>query len=68
MAMISNDELICRAKERCKLHRKDALGACRECILKEIESAIAEAHTELKHGDVFELVQEWLRTVDEPVH
>jgi uncharacterized protein YprB with RNaseH-like and TPR domain len=43
-------------------------GVYPECILKEIEQAIAGEHPELKGGDVFELVQEWLRTVDKPVH
>ena len=66
--MISNDELICRAKERCKSHLGDVPDYCRECILKEIAQAIAEEHPELKRGDVFELVQEWLRTVDEHFH
>ncbi len=33
-------------------------GVCRECILKEIEQAIAEEHPELKRDDVFELVQD----------
>jgi hypothetical protein len=46
----------------------DVPDYCRECLLKEIEQAIAEAHTEQKHGDVFELVQEWLGTVDEHFH
>ena len=41
--MIWNDELIRRAKERCKSHLGDVPDYCRECILKEIESAIAEA-------------------------
>ncbi len=43
-------------------------GFCRECFLAEIEEAIAEEHPELKRGDVFELVQEWLRTAEEPLH
>ena len=46
----------------------DVPDYCRECILKEIEQAIADEHPELKRGDVFELVQEWLRTVDESLH
>jgi hypothetical protein len=57
-----------RAKERSKSHLGDVPDYCRECILKEIEQAIAEQHPELKRGDVFELVQEWLRTVDEHFH
>jgi hypothetical protein len=66
--MISTDELIRGAKERCKSHLGAVPDYCRECILKEIGQAIAEEHPELKRGDVFELVQEWLRTVDEAVH
>lgn len=30
--------------------------------------AIAEEHSELKRGDLFELVQEWLGAVEDPVH
>jgi hypothetical protein len=36
--------------------------------VKETEQAIAEEHPELERGDLFELVQEWLRAADEPVH
>ena len=67
--MLSPEELVRRARERCKHHRQPAVGGvCRECLLAEIEEAIAEEHPELKRGDVFELVQEWLRAVDEAVH
>ncbi len=40
-------------------------AACRECVLAEIEEAIAEERQELKRGDVFELGQEWLRLEDD---
>ena len=30
--------------------------------------AIAEEHPEMKRGDVFELVQEWLRLEDDLTH
>ena len=43
-------------------------GYCRECFLAELEEAIAEEHPELKRGDVFELVQEWLRAVDNQLY
>ena len=43
-------------------------GFCRECFLAELEEAIAEEHPELKRGDVFELVQEWLRLEDDRKH
>ncbi len=46
----------------------DVGGVCRECLLAEIEQAIAEEHPELKRGDVFELVQEWLRLEDDRKH
>ena len=59
--------LVLRAKERCEPHRNGVSGVCRECPLAEIEQAIAEEHPELKRGDVFELVQEWLRAEDEAV-
>jgi hypothetical protein len=39
-------------------------GVCRECLLVEIDQAIAEEHPALDRGEVFELVQEWLRAVD----
>ena len=44
------------------------LGFCRECFLAELEEAIAEEHPELKRGDVFDLVQEWLRLEDDLAH
>ncbi len=34
----------------------------------EIERAIAEENPEMKRGDVFELVQEWLRLEDDLAH
>jgi hypothetical protein len=39
-----------------------------ELVRRFDEQAIAEEHPELKRGDVFELVQEWLTTVDEYFH
>ncbi len=66
---ISAEELVRRARKRCKHHRQPGVGGfCRECFLAELEEAIAEEHPELKRGDVFELVQEWLRAVDGSVH
>ncbi len=41
---------------------------CWECLLAGTEQAFAKEHPELDRGEVFELVQEWLRTVDDPVH
>ncbi len=67
--MISPEELVRRARERCKPHRQPRVGGyCRECFLAELEDAIAEEHPEMKRGDVFELVQEWLRTEDDLAH
>ncbi len=55
-----------------RLLRSSAVGTsgpqCRECFLAELEEAIAEEHPELKRGDVFELVQEWLRLEDDRKH
>ncbi len=65
---ISAEELARRARERCKHHREQVGGVCQECVLTEIEEAIAEEHPELKRGDVFELVQEWLRLEDDRAH
>ncbi len=64
---ISAEELVRRARERCKHHREQVGGVCQDCVLTEIEEAIAEEHSELDRGDVFELVQEWLSAEDEPV-
>ncbi len=43
-------------------------GVCRACVLAEIEQAIADEHPELDRGEVFELVQEWLRLEDDRKH
>ncbi len=57
------------ARARCKPHRQPGVGGyCRECFLAELEQAIAEDHPEMKRGDVFDLVSEWLRAVDDPLH
>ncbi len=66
--MISAKELVRKARKRCKHHRDRVGGVCQECILMEVEQAIAEDHPEMKRGDVFELVQEWLRTEDDLAH
>ena len=42
--------------------------AGRECLLAEIEHAVAAEHPELERGEVLELVQEWLRREDDSVH
>ncbi len=66
--MLSPEELVRRARRRCQHHRRGVGGVCRECLLAEIEQAIADAYPELKRGDVFELVQEWLRLEDDRKH
>ena len=66
--MISPEELVRRARKRCKPHRQGVGGFCRECYLAELEEAIAEEHPEMKRGDVFDLVQEWLRRDDDLAH
>ncbi len=67
--MISPEELVLRARNRCKHHRQPGVGGyCRECFLFELEQAIAEEHPEMKRGHVFELVQEWLGAVEDLVH
>ncbi len=43
-------------------------GFCRECFLFELEEAIADELPELDRGDVFELVQEWLRLEEDLAH
>ncbi len=66
---ISAEELVHRARERCKHHRQPGVGGvCRNCVLIEIEQAIADEHPEMKRGDVFELVQEWFRTDPDSQH
>ena len=66
--MISHEELDRRARKRCQPHRRGVGGYCRKCLLTEVELAIAEAHPELKRGDVIELVSEWLMQEDESFH
>ncbi len=66
--MISPEELDRRARKRCQPHRRGVGGRCRKCFLAELELAIAEAHPEMKRGDVFDLVQEWLMQEDESFH
>ena len=47
--MISPDELVHRARARCKHHRQPGVGGvCRECLLAEIEQAIADEHPEVR--------------------
>ncbi len=54
---------------RRRLSRHPRMGGfCRECFLFELEEAIAEEHPEMKRGDVFELVQEWLRLEADLAH
>ena len=43
-------------------------GVYPECVPAETENAIGDAHPELTAREVFEVVAEWLRAVDEPVH
>ncbi len=67
--MLSPEELVRRARERCKHHRQPRVGGfCRECFLAELEEAIANEHPEVDRGEVFELVQEWLRLEDDRKH
>ncbi len=43
--MISPEELVRRARARCKHHRQPGVGGfCRECFLAELEEAIAKEH------------------------
>ena len=48
---------------RTGLGQRRTWGVRRECLLAKIEQAIAEEHPELDRGEVFELVEEWLRAV-----
>ena len=66
--MLSPEELVRRARRRCQHHRRGVGGVCRECLLAEIEQAIADEYPELKRGDVSELVQEWIRMEGELAH
>ncbi len=66
--MISPDALVRRARKHCVGHPGRVGGVCRECVLTEIKQAIAEEHPELDHGEVLELVQEWLMQEDESGH
>ncbi len=66
--MLSPEELVHRGRRRCQHPRRGVGGVCRECLLAEIEQAIADEYPELKRGDVFELVQEWIRMEGELAH
>ncbi len=66
--IISPNELVRRARKRCKQHRNRIGGVCQECVLTEIEQGVAKEHPELDRGEVFELVQEWLMDEDEAAH
>ncbi len=44
------------------------MGFCRECMMRAVEEHIADQHPEMKRGDVFDLVQEWLLKTGEPEH
>ena len=58
-----------RARELYKRHRVGAAsGYCRQCVLRAVEEYPAEGHPEMKQGDVFDLVQEWLLAAREPSH
>ena len=49
-----------------KHHGQGVGGVCRECVLAEIEQAIADEHPELERGEVFEVEQEWLMRDSNP--
>ncbi len=66
--MILPEKLVRRARKRCEDHRDRVSGVCQECLLTEIERVIAEEHSELDRGEVFDLVQEWLMHEDESLH
>ncbi len=66
--MISPEELVRRARQRCKQHRNRIGGVCQDCVLTEIEQLIADEQPELDRGEVFDLVQEWLVQEDESEH
>ena len=63
---VTSSELLRRVEARCARHR-NVPGICRECVLTEMEEMLVEENPGMKRGDAFELVQEWLRTADEPV-
>ena len=66
--MLSPEELLRRARARCKHRLNGVGGGCRECYLAELEQALAEERPELDLDEVLALVQEWLRTEAESVH
>ena len=53
-----------RIKARCATHRGPTAGFCRECFCAELEDVLCEEHPDMKRGDAFELVQQWLATAD----
>ena len=66
--MILPEALVRRARKGCENHPDRVRGVCQECLLKEIERAIAEEHSEFDHDVVFDLVQEWLMQEDDSGH
>ena len=46
----------------------DVSATRRETSLRWVEGWLAEDQPELVRGEVFELVQEWLRTEDDSLH
>ena len=64
---MTSADLLQRTRERCSQHRF-VPGVCRHCLLWEFEAMVREENPELSREEARELVQEWLRAVDEPAH
>ena len=63
------EAVVKRARELCQRHRVGAVsGCCRQCFGRAVEEYLADQHPEMKRGDVFDLVQEWLLRAGEPSH
>ncbi len=58
-----------RARELCKGHGvPNVSGCCRQCFGRAVEEYLLDQHPEMRRGDVFDLVQEWLLRAGEPSH
>ena len=55
-----------RARQRCAQHLSGR-AVCSDCLLVEMEQVLLEENPQMKAGDVYELVHEWVWTGRQPV-
>ncbi len=63
------EAIVTGARELCKEHGvPNVSGCCRECFRRAVEEYVARENPEMKRGEVFDLVQEWLLSSGERTH